>query len=124
VLGLFALVAVGMAVVGLYGMVSYLAVQRLREFGIRSSLGATRTQLFRLALGQGLRPAVIGVAIGIAAGLLSTRAIRSVLYGIEPQDPVTFVLGALVLGLLAAVAGVAPAVRVARVNPIDVLRVE
>jgi predicted permease len=124
VLGLFALVAVGMAVVGLYGVVSYLSAQRLREFGIRSALGATRTQLFRLALGQGLRPAAIGVVIGIAAGLLSTRAIRSVLYGIEPQDPVTFILGALVLGLLAAVAGVAPAVRVARVNPTDVLRVE
>jgi putative ABC transport system permease protein len=124
VLGLFAMLAIGMAVVGLYGVVSYLAAQRLREFGIRAALGATRTQLFRLALGEGLRPAVIGVAIGIAAGLLSTRAIRSVLYGIEPQDPVTFVLGALVLGLLAAVAGVAPAVRVARVNPTDVLRGE
>jgi ABC-type antimicrobial peptide transport system permease subunit len=124
VLGLFAMLAIGMAVVGLYGVVSYLAAQRLREFGIRAALGATRTQLFRLALGEGLRPAVIGVAIGIAAGLLSTRAIRSVLYGIEPQDPVTFVLGALVLGLLAAVAGLAPAVRIARVNPTDVLRGE
>jgi putative ABC transport system permease protein len=124
VLGLFAMLAMGMAVVGLYGVVSYLAAQRLREFGIRSALGATRTQLFRLALGQGLRPAVIGVPIGIAAGLLSTRAIRSVLYGIGPQDPVTFVLGALVLGLVAAVAGVAPGIRVARVNPSDTLRVE
>jgi predicted permease len=122
--GLFAALALALASVGLYGVVAYSAGQRTQEFGIRMALGAEPRDVLRLVLGQGLRLAVIGVAIGIVAALVLTRLLTTLLFGIQPSDPLTIASVALLLTGIALLACWIPAHRATRVAPTVALRWE
>ena len=122
--GAFAIAAVTLAAIGLYGLISYAVTQRAREMSIRLALGASRAAVVRMVLAQGVRLATIGTAIGVGGGLAATRVLVGLIKGVEPNDPRTF---AAVVGVLLAVALGAtyvPARRAARVNPIAALRVD
>ncbi|HEV8214880.1 MAG TPA: ABC transporter permease, partial [Gemmatimonadaceae bacterium] len=123
-LGLFGFVALLLSAIGIFGIVSQVVASRLHELGIRAALGATPMDLMTMALGSGLRQAMVGLAIGIVAALLLTRVLHSLLHGVTPTDPVTFGVVVVVTGLVAVIASVAPAGRAARVDPNAVLRVE
>jgi putative ABC transport system permease protein len=123
-LALFAALAVALAGVGIYGVLSYTVAQRVREIGVRMALGARAGDVLRMVIGGGLRPTLIGVGLGIVAGALGARALGSLLYGVAPTDPVTFVA---VAGLFVAIALIAmylPARRATRVDPLVTLRSE
>jgi putative ABC transport system permease protein len=123
-LGVFATVALALASLGIYGVISYSVAARRREIGLRMALGATRRDVSGLVLTEGLRLAAAGLAIGLALALVVARLMASILYGIGPFDPVTF---AFVLGIFLAVAILAsllPASRAARTDPLGVLRYE
>jgi putative ABC transport system permease protein len=123
-LGLFAGLALLLAVVGLYGVVSYGVNQRLREMGVRLALGAEGGDIRGLVLGQSLRMVAFGLLIGTAGALALTRLMDSLLFGVGARDPWTYGTVALILAGVAAVASALPAVRAARVDPIRVLRTE
>jgi predicted permease len=120
----FAAVALGLATVGLYGLISYTVSQRTREIGVRLALGARRVDILRLVLGQGLRLAALGLALGMLLGLGLSRVMASALVGVKAADPVTFTVVPVVLGLVALVATAIPARRAARCDPAVVLRAE
>jgi predicted permease len=120
----FAGLSLLLAAVGLYGVLSYLVTQRTTEIGIRIALGARRGQLLRLVMLDGLRPALIGLVLGIAGSVAATQLIRSVLYATRPLDAVVFVSVIVTLLLVAAIACLIPAWRAARVDPIQALRAE
>ena len=122
--GLFALLALLLAAVGLYGVVAYAAGQRTQEFGIRMALGARSGDVMRLVLGQGLKLAAIGVVIGIAAALALTRLIANLLFGVPAADPVTLIAVAMVLATVALLACWLPARRATRIPPVEALRSE
>jgi predicted permease len=124
VLGLFAAVALVLAVSGIYGVIGHAVNQRMREMGIRMALGAARRDVFKLILGEGGKLAVIGVATGIVASYLVTQFLRTLLYGITPTDPLTFATVALLLLLTALLACYFPARRAAHVDPVIALRSE
>jgi predicted permease len=126
-LGAFAALALVLASVGIYGVISYSVAQRVREIGVRMALGAGRLQILRLITVQGLRMAVWGLAIGAVAALLLTRLLTSfshLLYGVPANDPGTFAATAVLLMVLAVAACAIPALRAARVDPIKALRCE
>jgi predicted permease len=120
----FAVLSLLLASVGLYGVLSYLAAQRTVEIGVRIALGAQRRQVLRLMLFDGLRPALFGLALGLAAGAAAVRLIRSLLYETQPIDPAVFAAVAALLLLVAALACLAPAWRAARLDPMQALRTE
>ncbi|HKV25213.1 MAG TPA: ABC transporter permease [Candidatus Acidoferrum sp.] len=120
----FAGLAVLLAAVGIYGVMAYAVTQRTREMGVRIALGADAAAVLRMVLGQGLRLALIGVALGLAASLALTRSISGLLFGVKPADPETFVLVSLALLLVALVACWLPARRATQVDPIIALRYE
>lgn len=120
----FAGVAVVLAIAGLYGLTSYMVAQRTRELGIRTALGSTPGDTIRLVLGQGMGLTALGLAGGLAGGFAITRLLRSLLYGVSPLDPVTWLLVTGVLSAVAALAILAPARRAARVDPIIAIREE
>jgi putative ABC transport system permease protein len=122
VLGVFAALALLLAVVGIYGVISYAVANRTRELGVRLALGASRAQVLGLVLRQGARLALGGVAIGLAAALALTRVVASLLYGVPPLDPLTFALVPLVFGAAAVLASLAPARRATRVDPLIAIR--
>jgi predicted permease len=123
-LGIFASLALLMAVIGLYGVISYSVTQRTQEIGIRMALGAQPAGVLSLVIGQGLQLAGIGAAIGLAASLIFSRLLRNQLYGVSSFDPLTFLLTALVLMAAALLATYIPARRATRVDPMDALRHE
>jgi ABC-type antimicrobial peptide transport system permease subunit len=121
-LALFAGAALILATLGLYGVMSFAVAQRTREIGIRVALGADRSAVQRLVVGQGTSLTVAGVLVGIGAALVTTRVLRSLLFDVTPNDPITFgvVVGLLVLSAL--VASWIPARRAARLEPVEALR--
>ncbi|HEY3626275.1 MAG TPA: ABC transporter permease [Terracidiphilus sp.] len=123
-LSLFALTAVSLACIGLYGTLSYLGRLRQREVGVRLALGALRRQIIARFLLQGLRATVAGCVAGLALALACSRFLTSMLYGVSAVDPATYAGVVIFVLLVAAVASLAPAVRAARVDPVRVLREE
>jgi predicted permease len=123
-IGAAAGVALLLGAIGIYGVISYLVSLRTREIGVRMALGARSDQVRRLVVRQGLVLAAVGVAIGLVGALALTRLITSLLYGIAPYDPVTLI--GVTVGLLAvsALASWLPAMRAARIDPIEALRAE
>ena len=122
--GIFAGLAVILAVVGIYGVMSYSVSMRTHEIGVRLALGAERRDVLKLVLGQGLKLAVIGVAIGIAGAFALTRLVAGFLYGVTATDPATFAGVSLLLIVVALAASYVPAWRATRVDPIVALRHE
>jgi putative ABC transport system permease protein len=120
----FAILSLVLAAVGLYGVLSYLVAQRTNEIGVRIALGAQREQVLRLMLLDGLRPAWIGLAIGLAGGAAASQLIRSMLYGIRPLDTSVFIGVAVVLTLVASISCLVPAWQASRVDPMRALRVD
>jgi putative ABC transport system permease protein len=122
IVGLFALTALLLAAIGIYGVLSYLVNERTHEIGIRLALGAERGKILRLILHQGLRLALIGAAVGLPAGLMGSRLIAGLLYGVRPTDPLTFAAVAILFLLVALLACYLPARRATKVDPMIALR--
>ena len=123
-LGVFAVVAVVLGAVGIYGVMSYMVTQRTHEIGVRMALGAQQGEVLRMVVRQGMLVAGTGILSGVAAALALTRLMGSLLYDVTATDPSTFVAVCLTLGAAALVACCAPAVKAARVDPIVALRYE
>lgn len=121
---LFALLALGLAGLGIYGVLSYKVERRTGELGIRMALGAKPAQILRTVLGEGLLLAAIGLTIGIAGAFTLTRTLASFLFGVTPTDPLTFSAVAFALAAVALIASYLPARRATRVDPMIALRYE
>lgn len=124
ILTTFSIAALLLAVTGIYGVVSYTVTQRTPEIGIRLALGAGRTQVFRLILGQGVRVVLIGILLGVAGALALSRVVRGLLFGITPVDPPTFLFVSALLIVVALIACGIPARRATKVDPLIALRNE
>jgi putative ABC transport system permease protein len=123
-LGSFAAIALIIAALGIYGVISYAVSQRTRELGIRIALGAQRERVVRLVIGQGLALTLVGIFIGIAGAFALTRLIASLLFGVAPADPLTFAVVGLLFVAVACIASYLPARRAAAVDPIIAMRAE
>ena len=122
--GSFGLLALILASLGLYGLQSYVVAERSREIGVRMALGADGRRVVRLVLRQGIRVAALGAVLGIPLAVGAGRVAAQALYGVRPEDPVTYASVALTLGLVTVAASWLPARRAARVNPVEALRRE
>jgi putative ABC transport system permease protein len=121
-LGVFAGLALVLAAVGIYGVMSYSVAQQTREIGIRMALGAQRSDVLKMTVGQGLRLVLTGVAIGLATAFVLTRVMATLLFGVSPTDPLTFIGISIVLIGVALLASYIPALRATRVDPMFALR--
>jgi ABC-type antimicrobial peptide transport system permease subunit len=124
ILGLFAAVALLLAAVGIYGVVSYSVERRTREMGIRVALGAEPSGVLGLVVRESMRVVLVGIGVGIAGALALSRLMRGLLYQVSPVDPPTFWVVALLLGGIALLASYLPARRASRVDPVIALRSE
>jgi putative ABC transport system permease protein len=122
--GAFAVLALTLALVGVFGVLAYSVQQRTREFGVRIALGASAGSVLRLVMSSASSVIFIGIAIGLASAAVLSRSISTFLFGVQPLDPITFVLVPLVLMATAAIAVAAPAWRAARVDPVVAFRNE
>jgi putative ABC transport system permease protein len=120
----FAGIALVLAIAGIYGTVAYSVAQRTQEIGIRVALGATSREILGLVLFGALKPVAAGLAVGVVASLALTRALDRLVFGISTTDPMTFVTLPVVLGVVAFIAGLLPAIRATRVDPLEALRVD
>jgi ABC-type antimicrobial peptide transport system permease subunit len=122
--GFFAVVALLLGALGIHGVLSYVVAQRVGELGVRLALGARPAALLKLVVGQGMRLAGLGVAIGVVAALAGARVLRGLLFGVGPSDPVSFLVAIAVLGAAAFLACYGPGRRAARIDPMTALRAE
>ena len=120
----FAATALLLAAIGIYGVIAYSVAQRTQEIGVRMALGATPTGVLRLVIGQGGRLASAGIVLGLVGALGLSRVLERMLFGVTASDTVTFAGTALVLGTVALVASLVPALRASRVDPVTALRNE
>lgn len=123
-IGIFALIALGLAGIGVYGVLAYVVRERRAEIGMRMVLGAPRHAILGLVVRQGLAPTVLGIALGLMGAFWLTRFMASLLVHVRPFDPLTFAAMAVLFGLIGAVASVVPALRAGRVHPMEALRDE
>jgi predicted permease len=123
-LGLFAVVAISLACIGIYGVMSYTIGQRARELSIRLALGAQRREIVRLVLTGGMKPALIGIMVGLAAALALSRFLEKLLFEVKTHDPLVFIASACLLGIMAVLSIYFPARRASRLDPIGALRSE
>ena len=120
--GMFGLLGMLLASIGIYGVMAYLVAQRTNEIGIRMALGARPGDVLRLIVGHGMRLVLAGIALGIVTALVLTRLMRTLLFAVSPADPLTYAAVALLLAAVAFVAGWLPALRAARIDPVIALR--
>jgi putative ABC transport system permease protein len=123
-LTLFASLALVLAAIGIYGVMSYSVTQRTHEIGVRMALGAQQNDVLRMIVINAMWLAVIGVVAGLVGSLIATRLLSGLLFEVNPTDPVTFLVITAILGLIALIAGFIPARRATRVDPIVALRYE
>jgi ABC-type antimicrobial peptide transport system permease subunit len=122
--GIFAAVALALAAIGIYGVVSYSVTQRAREFGVRMALGANGADVVRLVVTQGIAPVAGGLVLGLAGAWEASRLLESLLYGVSASDPLAFIGVPLFLAAVAIIAAYLPARRATRVDPAVVLTAE
>lgn len=123
-LGFFALTGLAMAIIGLYGVIAFIAAQRTQEIGVRMALGASRNDILRLILGEGVRLVIVGTALGLAVSLGLSRLLKSLLFGVDPRDPPSFVAVTTLLAAVAILASLVPARSAMKTEPIEALRTE
>lgn len=123
-LAIFANLALALAAIGIYGVMTFLVRQRTHEIGVRMALGAARADVLRLVFGRVLRLTTIGLGIGLALALILARWLGTLLFEIKPTDALTYALGGVVLFAVALLAAYAPAYRATRIDPVSALRVE
>jgi putative ABC transport system permease protein len=123
-LAAFAGLALLLAAVGIYGVLSYTVRRRVREIGIRMALGASQSDILRLVVGDGMKPILLGVALGVIAAIALSRLVASLLFGVPPTDPLTFVVVATLLVIVGIAANTLPAYRATKVEPTQTLREE
>ena len=121
---LFSGLAVVLAAVGVYGVLSFAVSQRKGEIGVRMALGASASDVSRLILLQGMKPALGGIALGMVGAWLAAQVLKSLLFGVAPSDPLTFATVPVLLGIMAAVACYLPAWRASRIDPTQTLRAD
>ncbi len=123
-LSFFAFCGLVMAVIGLYGVIAFVAAQRTQEIGVRMALGATRLDILRLIAGEGMRLIVLGGVLGGGAALATAQLLKSLLFNVGPRDPASYAAVAVLLGLVALAATLIPASAATKVEPVVALRYE
>jgi putative ABC transport system permease protein len=121
-LTVFAAAALGLALIGTYGVTAYSVAQRTHEIGIRMALGADRRDVVSMVVRQGIGMSLLGIVVGVIAATLLSRVMASLLYDVRPTDPLTFAMAAVGLTLTAVTASLVPALRAARIDPAETLR--